>query len=406
MLSVLSALREPGFGRLAASYTINQVGDWVGAIALAILVFDQTGDALATTALFLAAKVVPAFLAPALTARLDQGEPKRALVGLYAAEAAIFALLAYVATRFWLPAILALAVVDGTLALTARGLTRGAVAVLLERSGRLREGNAVLNVGFAVSTALGPALGGLLVAAGDVPLALLVDAASFAVVAVLLATARALPRPQHEPDAGWRRRLVAGLAYVRRTQALRLLVLGEGVAIVFFTVVIPIEVVYAKQALGTGDAGYGLFTAAWGTGIVLGSLLYAAAKDRSPVLLVAASTAAIGAAYVGIAAAPTLAVACAISVVGGTGNGVQWVAVVTALQAATPAAYQARISGLLESVAAAAPGIGFVLGGVLTAAASPRLAYAVAGAAVLVLVALGAALYAHPRARSSRPAER
>ena len=85
-----------------------------------------------------------------------------------------------------------------------------------------------------------------------------------------------------------------------------------------------------------------------------------------------------------------------MSVVGGAGNGVQWVAVMTALQEATPPEYQARISGLLESIAAAMPGVGFLLGGVIAALGSPRTAFAVAGAGILVLVAGGRAAAAGP----------
>jgi hypothetical protein len=53
---------------------------------------------------------------------------------------------------------------------------------------------------------------------------------------------------------------------------------------------------------------------------------------------------------------------------------------------------QARVAGFFEAVATAMPGIGFVLGGTLTAAISPRAAFAVAGAGVLLVVAAGAFL--------------
>ena len=82
--------------------------------------------------------------------------------------------------------------------------------------------------------------------------------------------------------------------------------------------------------------------------------------------------------------------ACLISVVGGAGNGVQWISVVTALQEMTPADYQARIVGLLESLGAAMPGVGYLIGGALVALGSPRTAYAVAGAGVLRARARGA----------------
>jgi hypothetical protein len=49
---------------------------------------------------------------------------------------------------------------------------------------------------------------------------------------------------------------------------------------------------------------------------------------------------------------------------------------------------QARIGGLMESISAVAPGLGYLLGGVLTAAVSTRLAVLVAGVGVLVLAPL------------------
>ena len=81
---------------------------------------------------------------------------------------------------------------------------------------------------------------------------------------------------------------------------------------------------------------------------------------------------------------------------------VQWVAVMTALQEATPPEFQARMSGLLESLGAAMPGVGFLLGGVIVALGSPRTAFAVAGAGILVLVVVAAIL----RPRRVRPRRR
>ena len=62
----------PAFGRLLFSYTTNSIGDYVGLVALAVLVYGETQDPLATTALFIAAQFLPAFVAPVLTAKVDQ----------------------------------------------------------------------------------------------------------------------------------------------------------------------------------------------------------------------------------------------------------------------------------------------------------------------------------------------
>lgn len=387
MPTVKSSLRVPGFAPLAGSYALNELGDNLGLIALAILVLDETGSALGTAALFLVAKFLPAFVAPVWTAALDRRPAGSVLAVLYLLEAATFGALGFVAESFLFPLVLVLAFVDGSLALTARGLSRGAVAAALRPAGLLREGNALLNVAFAVTSAAGPALAGLLVQVSGVRTVLWLDAASFLAVAVLLfVKRRRLPGVEVDSTEPWRTRLREGLEHVRTHPVAGRLVAGEAVALMFFTLIIPIEVVYAKETLGAGDLGFGVLLTAWGTGIVLGSWIFARVRGGRLTSLVLLSTAAIGLGYAGMAVAPGLALACAASVVGGAGNGVQWVVVMTALQESVDEAFQARAAGLLESVLAAVPGIGFIIGGVVTSLASPRLAYGLAALGIALVV--------------------
>ena len=84
-------MRRPEFRRLTLSYTLNELGDWLGIIALAVLVFDRTDSALATTALFLGTRFVPALATPACVARVDRTPPRVSLGAIYCAEAAAFA---------------------------------------------------------------------------------------------------------------------------------------------------------------------------------------------------------------------------------------------------------------------------------------------------------------------------
>jgi MFS family permease len=380
-------LRAPGFRRLAFSYTVNDLGDTFGLVALAVLVLDQTDSALGTTALFVAGRFVPAFLAPLLTARIDRAPPQSVLGVLYALEALAFAGLAWLATDFLLGAVLALALIDGTLAITARGVSRGAIANTLEGEGALRAGNAIINGLFSASSIIGPVLGGVVTAAAGPSTALAIDAGSFAVIALVLAAAP-LPHPSHEDAPGWVARLREGLQEVSARPQVRRLVTAQGAALVFFTLITPIEVVYATRTLDAGTLGYGILLGSWGVGMLIGAIEFARRRDGPLGLLLGIATAAVGFGYLGMAAAPGIVVACAASVVGGIGNGVQWVAHLTALQERTPPGLQARIGGLMESVAAVAPGLGYLLGGLLTAAVSTRLAFVVAGVGVLLLAPL------------------
>ena len=403
MHAIVQALRIPAFRRLAATYTLNELADWLATIALSVLVYDATRDPLATTALFVCAKFVPGFLVPPLAARLDGLPVARVLGRVYALETVALVVLAVTADAFWLPLVLGLALVDGTMAAVARATTRSATVAVLEPAGRLREGNAALNIGFSVMNAAAPIAGGAAVALLDPALVLAIAAAVFGGMTVLVGTASGLPSGELE-ESPWRSRLREGFAYVRRDVTLRTLLLGQGFVIVLLTMVTPIEIVYAKESLDAGNFGFGALLTAWGAGMVVGSALFARERGRSTPLLIVASTVLTGLGYLGMASAPELVAACAAAAVGGIGNGVQWVAVITALQEATQDRFQARVAGLLEAVAAISPGVGFLLGGTVTALLSPRAAFAVAGGGVLLIVAIGAlALHRRPRAATALP---
>ena len=398
-------MRIPPFGRIFVSYTLNSVGDYVGLVALAILVYRETGDPLATSALFIATQFLPAFISPAVTARVDQLSLRRVLPLLYLGEAAAFVALALLAESFSLPLVLLLALIDGVFMLTARGLSRGAVNAILGPHGQLRAGNGLLNIGFAVASIGGAALGGALVQWFGVSAALAADAASFGLIAMLLATSAKLPGSYEEQEP-FRERLRTGLRYARTDRVARLLLSGEAIAIILFTLIVPIEIVYAEETLKTDDAGYGILLSAWGAGVVLGSIVFIAVKRLSPAVLILLSTLAIGAGYLGMAVTSSLLVACLFSIVGGLGNGIQWVSVMTALQESTPQDLQARITGLLESIASAMTGVGFLLGGIVTAIFSPPTAFFVSGIGVVILVILAAIFRAIPEHHAPAPLDR
>ena len=393
MRAALHPLVDPRFRRLALAQSVSQLGDWIGEIALAVLVYERTGSALATAALFLGTGFAPALAAPLLAARIEPAAPRAALPALHVAQVALLAVLAATAHQLPVAAVVALAGVDAILAVTARVLTRAcAGAVLGDRPDAMRRGNALLNVGSTAAAAAGPALGGLTVALASVQAALALDCASFALAAACVAFGPALPRAS-TGERGALARLRDGLRHVRGRPLLRLLLASEAAAFVFLSLVIPIEVIYAKDSLGAGDFGYGALLGSWGAGMVAGGLAFAAAARVRLATLLAASTFAIAAAYLAMAVADSLPLACAAALAGGVGNGVQWVAAMTAAQGLAGPAYQSRVIAVLESIGAAMPGVGFALGGVVCALTSPRATFLVAavGVAVTLAVALAAA---------------
>jgi MFS family permease len=334
----------------------------------------------------------PSLIGQAVIARLEVVGTRRVLPALYLGEAIVFVALAATTGTFSLALVIALAVVDGTLAIAARTFTRASAAAVLTPSGQLREGNAIINVGFTIAGAGGPAIAGVVVAVFGVQTALLLDAASFVIVSAVLAATTSLPQVRGEAEP-WVSRLREGFAYVRSRAVLLRLLSMQALAFVFFTLVLPIEIVYAKETLDAGDTGYGALLSSWGAGMVVGSLVFVAAARRiSLQAQLVVSTAMIGCAYLGMSAAGSLVAACAAAAVGGIGNGVQWVALMSAVQELTASRYQARVVGLLESLGRIMPGIGFLLGGVIAELLSPRASFVAAGVGALTVLAVAVPL--------------
>ena len=381
-------LRHPQFRALAVTYGLSEIVDWLTTVALAVLVFDATHSAVITTVLFVASKFVPAFVAPACTARVDGISPRRTLPVLYTLQAVAFG--GMTAASGSVPAVVALAAVAGGAALVSRALVRASVTTVLPDPEELRQGNAVLNVVFSTAFAVGPAVAGAAVAGTGAELSLVAGAAVLLWMA-LYASLSPLPMlATEDEEAGdaWYTKLGRAISHVRQEPVVARLFGAQAVLLVFFTMIPPIEVVYAKQDLGVSAAGFGALMAAWGVGAVAGSAVFAKLGKHSTLTLTLCASAAIGASYFGMGVAGSLPLACALAVVGGLGNGMQWIAFVTAVQERTPASLQARAMALVESLGAAVPGLGFVLGGAVAAAASARVAYAAAGIGILAIVTL------------------
>lgn len=375
----------PVFRRLLAAYGLNELTWSFGTIALAVLVYRRTGSALGTTAFFLCSQFAPALASPLLVARLTGIDHRRVLRFLYGLEAALFGLLAWMAAHFSIVPILAVVLIDGTVAISARAVARTASVDVLRPRDLLHEGNAVINLVFSVAFMAGPAIGGLVVAAGGTVASLLVNCGLFAVIALVL-SATALPATHvHDEDLGRTglQRLRAGLDHARAHRAVRWLLILQSAGMAAFTISIPVEVVFAQHSLHAGAGGYGAMLSGWGAGAVAGSAAYARYRRRPGRALLAASGVALGVGFAIMATAPTIVVAVVGSALGGVGNGSGAAAGRTMLQEYTPQRWMGVMMSVNESVSQAAPGVGFVLGGVLASATDPRVALAVAAAGSL-----------------------
>jgi hypothetical protein len=397
--AVPSPLSSGRLRRIIGAYAINRLGTWLGLIALMLSVFDHTHSALAVSGLLLAGQALPAFVVPAVVARVEASKRRSELSGLYFFEAVATAALAVLLWHFSLPLILLIAALDGTAALTASSLLRSELAraarehveqhharaeqppapevLEAEIDDAERKANAALNVAFSTVFVLGPALSAAIVAAAGASTALFIDVGSFALCGVLLLDLH--PHVEEAAGESIAARLRATWSHINEVGALRGLLVLEAVALICFESAGPIEVTYAKATLHAGDRGFGLLVTTWGAGGVLGSVVFARYVKRSLGILLSAGAFAIGAAYLGFAAAPTLALACPAALVGGIGNGLQWPSLISVVQQLTPPQLLGRLMGAVESLGALCLAVGLMFGGVLVAVSSPRVAFLVVG---------------------------
>lgn len=393
-----SPLSSGRLRRIIGAYAINRLGTWLGLIALMLAVFDHTHSALAVAGLLLAGQAIPAFVVPAVVARVEASKRRSELSGLYFFEAVATAALAVLLWHFSLPLILLIAALDGTAALTASSLLRSELAraarthveehyaeqqpapelLQQEIDEAERKANAALNVAFSTVFVLGPALSSAVVAAAGASTALFIDVGSFMLCGALLLDLH--PHVEEAAGESVATRLRAAWSHINEVDALRGLLVLEAIALVCFESAGPIEVTYAKATLHAGDRGFGLLVTTWGAGGVLGSLVFARYVKRSLGILLSAGAFAIGAAYLGFAAAPSLALACPAALVGGIGNGLQWPSLISIVQQLTPPKLLGRLMGAVESLGALCLALGLTFGGALVAASSTRIAFLVVGA--------------------------
>ncbi len=379
-------LKLPAYRRLLLAYGLTLVAWKVVEVALAILVYRRTGSALGAAAFFLCAQFVPAFFSPSLVARVDRRSPRQVLPALYVVESLLFLLLGLLVGHVAVGFVLALALVDGIVALVVLSLARAAGVGVTAPAGLLREGNALMNTVSSVTQLAGPALGGSLVALASVRVGLLVGAGMVVLIAFTLVTARGLPGavPEDTPAKG---RLGAALRYVRGQPGIRALLSLQAIALVFFTMSIPVELVLAQHTLHAGAGGYGALLTAWGAGAIVGSGIFARWRQRSSITLIALGAGLLGLGFIVMAISPSIAVAAAGAAVGGAGNGVHAVAARTALQEQVRPEWMALVIGLNESLSQAFPGVGILLGGALAQVGSPRFAFWLAGGGSLIIAA-------------------
>jgi MFS family permease len=369
--------------------------------ALILHIQRTTGSATAV-GLLLFAQAIPPLAAPFAGVVADRVAPGRLLGAGWLAQAVLAGLLA-----LSLPPLGALLAVVFVLALLDTPLSaavgRCIPAVVADED--LVAANALRSGMQELGTVLGPPLAGLLYAASGTRLVLGLDALTFLLVIPL---ALRLPAPPRDTGSRTRpsfaRDARDGLAFVWRTPSVLAIALGFWV-VVFFSA--PDDLILpflATLTFGAGPVAVGVLLAAASAGLLAGLPLVRPAGRRLGVTgAIVAGFAVMAAGNLLTAAAPWLMAAFAAQVLRGLAIPLADSHVTTYLQRTTPPELLGRVLANVYGGVGVAAAAGYLIGGPVVDATSPRIAFVIVGCGGLAGAAITALLLRKTRRQPAGP---
>jgi hypothetical protein len=353
-------------------------GDQFAKLAVAVLVYERTGSALLAAAAF-AATVVPMFAGGLLLGWVADAFPRRTvMVVADGVCAALVAVMALPGMPLW-----GLLVLLGVVSLAFEPFLAARAATNREVLGaaRFQVGIAITMSTYQVAQLAGFALGGVVAGVAGPRPALLIDAASFAVSALLIRIGVA-QRPAPGGHGGRRIErptIVAGWRVVFAHPAARV-AMGLMWLAAFFAAPEGVSVPLAKT-FGGGAATAGLLLAAMTAGAALGPLVWTRLVPEEPRMRwTGVSAVAASGVLVAFAVPPPLGWALAILAASGACTG--YIASASgALFGAVPDEQRGTASGVVGAGMVGGQGLMLLVAGALAQAVSPALAVAACGAA-------------------------
>ena len=365
--------------RLALARLISITGGAAAFAALNFTIYERTGSAA-----WLSASLLLTFGASGLFAPLggmlgDRFDRQRVMIASDLAGAAAFAAMAFVED----PALLlAIGFVTAVVETPFWSASQASIPNLVSKD-ELPWANGLLQLGANAGIMLGPAVGGVLLAVIGSGMVFGLNALSFVLSALVVATVRGRfseDRSEHEDE---HRGIKAGFVFIAHDRILRILVIAWTVFVFGIGMVMVADVPLVEE-FGSGATGYGLLIGCWGAGSVLGSLAGRKLNERIEPKALFVGTAVIGVTTAGVALSPWFPPVLVLILLAGAADAVVMVADRSIQQRRTPDVVRSRVVSASESMITIALAVGFVLGGPALELLGPRGVYAAGGAFAFV----------------------
>ncbi len=283
---MLATLRQRNFSLLLMGQLISLFGDWVLLIALPFYIFDLTGSALATGAMFMAGNLPRVFLGSVAGVFVDRWDRKRTMIVADLSRAVLLLVLLTVHSAHWLWVIYLVAFLQATIAQFFTP-AKNAVLPLLVRDADLVHANALNSLTESLTRLTAPALGGALFGLLGLASVVWLDSASFLASGLLIALI-VLPRNERTHDdttrstsaaalwSEWR----AGMGLMRRDPVITAIFAAMGTAMIAEGLFVVLLVPLVKEVFDGGPQDFGWLASAQAVGGIIGSVLIGRVAKR------------------------------------------------------------------------------------------------------------------------------
>lgn len=343
-------VRRKHFRTLWFAQLVSLLGDWFNSVALVILVNRYAGTGVAVGTLFVARALPPFFIGPLAGVVADRFNRKMVLVmtDLLRFVIVLGFLLVDQKSEVWL--IYVLTVAQFSVAAFFEP-ARAAILPSVVETNELLAANTISSTTWSATLAFGAAIGGAVAAKFGVEVALVIDAASFLLSALIVIPLRINRRlaPTGEPTSGWTD-MLDGFRYVARRP--NIFAIAGVKAMGQVGNVDVIIAVFAQSVFVIGKEGaatIGLLWAFHGVGSVIGPIVGNMLGNKSVRYLTNAIVigyASLPVAWLLLGVGPTLFVAGMASMLRGAGASVNWTYSSVLLQMKVPDQFLGRVFAL------------------------------------------------------------
>jgi len=272
---------------VAGAIAVSALGDWIAVLALAVRA-NEMWKGVGVSVIFIALWTPIAVLAGHAGLIVDRFETRTVAILASLFQCLVVGVLAFATGS--IASILALTALLGVGAAIGQS-AEFALVPLLAGPRSLGRANGLVESARSLGFAVGPLAGGALAAAAGTKAALLVDAASFLIIALALVSVSVRRHAAWIEGAAYRAR--DGLTMLFSERGLATAMLAGAATLVFMSASIPADFVYTTDDLGKSALALGVVITVWATAMIVASNTLAPrvpAHAVAVVALLAAST--------------------------------------------------------------------------------------------------------------------